>query len=199
MKGGWQCLPPLEWSGIPCQIFMKFKVGQKVRVKKDLVIGRQYGEYCFNIHMVNLRGKILVVSSVFDNGYHVEEPSYFIFSDEMLEPAEFTKADLETGMVVEYRDGRLRVVFGNRLLGKQEYCLLNEFEETLLEKGTNRNMDIMKVYRPRVEQLYDIEDFFEFARLELIWERQEDPEAEEMTLAEIEKELGRKIKIISEE
>lgn len=180
---------------------MKYKVGQKVRVRKNLVVGRQYGEYCFNIHMVNLRGKILVVSSVLDNGYHVEEPSYFIFSDEMLEPAEFTKDDLETGMVVEYRDGCRRVVFGNRLLGKQAYCLLNDFEETLLTKSTSHNMDIMKVYRPRVEQLYDIEDFFEFARLELIWERQEEPEpeAEEMTLAEIEKELGRKIKIISEE
>lgn len=180
---------------------MKYKVGQKVRVKKDLVIGRQYGKYCFSSLMNYLRGNVLVISKVFDNGYYLEEPSHFYFSDEMLELVEFTKADLETGMVVEYRDGRLRVVFGNRLLGKQAYYLLNEFEETLLEKGTNRNMDIMKVYRPRVEQLYDIEDFFEFARLELIWERQEEPEpeAEEMTLAEIEKELGRKIKIISEE
>lgn len=178
---------------------MRFKEGQKVRVRKDLVVGRQYGEYCFSIRMVNLRGKILVVSSVLDNGYHLEEPSYFYFSDEMLEPADFIKSDLETGMVVEYREGSRRVVFGDCLLGKYVRCLLKEFEETLLSTGSNHDLDIMKVYRPRVEQLYGIEEIFKIENLELIWERQEELEAEEMTLAEIEKELGRKIKIVSEE
>lgn len=178
---------------------MRFKEGQKVKVRQDLVVGRQYGQHRFNGYMEPFKGRVLVVFAISDHSYRLRDASGLLFSDEMLESVDFTKSDLETGMVVEYREGSRRVVFGDCLLGKYVRCLLKEFEETLLSTGSNHDLDIMKVYRPRVEQLYGIEEIFKIENLELIWERQEEPEAEEMTLAEIEKELGRKIKIVSEE
>lgn len=178
---------------------MRFKEGQKVRVRKDLVVGRKYGQHYFNGCMEPFKGRVLVVFAISDHSYRLRDASGLLFSDEMLEPADFTKSDLETGMVVEYREGSRRMVFGDRLLGQSTYYSLNDFEETLFEKSTRHDMDIMKIYRPRVEQLYGIEEIFKFENLELLWERKEEPEAEEMTLAEIEKELGRKIKIVSKE
>lgn len=186
---------------------MKFKVGQKVRVKEDLVVGRMYGEYRFTAAMAKYRGKTYSISDIVDDYYCLKECKnmtgdfHWKFTDEMLETVKFTKADLETGMVVEYRDGDRRLVFEDRLLGNKAYCRLNQFEETLLIIGSCHDPDIMKVYRPNMKCVYKLEDIFDDTNLNLIWERQEEsePEAEEMTLAEIEKELGRKIKIVSEE
>lgn len=186
---------------------MKFKVGQKVRVKEDLVVGRMYGEYQFTAAMAKYRGKTYFISDVLTDYYclkgckNMTGDYHWKFTDEMLELAEFTEDDLKTGMVVEYRNGSRRVVFEDRLLGNKAYCRLNQFEETLLIIGSCHDLDIMKVYRPNKKCVYELEDIFDDTNLNLIWERQEEsePEAEEMTLAEIEKELGRKIKIVSEE
>lgn len=186
---------------------MKFKVGQKVRVKENLVVGRMYGEYQFTAAMAKYRGKTYSIFDVVCDHYqlsgcmNMDGNFYWYFTDEMLELAEFTEDDLKTGMVVEYRNGSRRVVFEDRLLGHKAYCRLNQFEETLLIIGSCHDLDIMKVYRPNMKCVYELEDIFDDTNLNLIWERQEEsePEAEEMTLAEIEKELGRKIKIVSEE
>ncbi len=65
---------------------MKFKVGDKVRVKSTLSAYEVYGSVGVLPQMVALSGTILTIREVDCNNYIVEE-NIFRWSDEMLEPA----------------------------------------------------------------------------------------------------------------
>lgn len=104
----------------------------------------------------------------------------------------FTKADLENGMVVECRNGERYLVLKGKLLDGAHWKHISDYTAEMKEyvKGTYP-YDIMKVYDTiGVTNLHNI---FSDENLILIWERQE---VEEMTLAEVCKLLGREIKII---
>jgi|GEM_PF-662195 hypothetical protein len=82
---------------------VNFKVGDKVRVRKDLEVGREYGEYLFTSSMKRLAGKISVITGI--NSYadayllkHRDEG----WTDEMLEPVPIKKTlkNMEKGDVV---------------------------------------------------------------------------------------------------
>lgn len=64
----------------------KFKVGDKVRVKSDLVLWKAYGGDTFVDGMNHLRGKTVTIKTVLENGkYRIGEESYS-WTNEMLEP-----------------------------------------------------------------------------------------------------------------
>ena len=64
---------------------MKFKVGDKVRVRKGLINGCYYGNYRFVSGMENHRGKIVTIKSVESDGlYQILEDVYY-WTDEMFE------------------------------------------------------------------------------------------------------------------
>jgi hypothetical protein len=68
---------------------MKYKVGDKVRARKDLVVNKQYGTQVFVDSMMELRGKIVTIQCVINNSYYVEEDKNicpYRWTDEMLEP-----------------------------------------------------------------------------------------------------------------
>lgn len=108
---------------------------------------------------------------------------------------EFTKADLKDGMVVEYTNGWRRMVLGQNLIGDKLYVPLCTYTDDLREEH-EPVYTINKVYKSHACFLGEIrEDDF----LTLIWERKEEkPEPEEMTLAEVCKALGKEIKIVKE-
>lgn len=66
---------------------MKYKVGDKVRVKSDLVVGKSYGEHVFVYDMIKFSGKIVAIESVLKYGYHIKEGAY-LWTDEMFESVE---------------------------------------------------------------------------------------------------------------
>ncbi len=63
---------------------MKFKVGDKVRVREDLEINKMRGNYEFIKEMVHLKGEIVTIKEVLKSGYRIEE-EYYMWTDEMLE------------------------------------------------------------------------------------------------------------------
>lgn len=63
---------------------MKFKVGDKVRVREDLEYGFLYGAWCCNAKMISFKGKELTVEKVYDEFYEVKENNWY-WTDEMLE------------------------------------------------------------------------------------------------------------------
>lgn len=67
---------------------MKYKVGDKVRVRSDLEIGEYYGDDQFIDEMADLRGKIVTIESVCSSNYkecyYISE-SIYNWTDEMLE------------------------------------------------------------------------------------------------------------------
>ena len=128
------------------------------------------------------------ISYYIDNTYRIIE-----WSNHMKK--EFTKDDLKPFMLVVMRDGRIKMVtdetFSDKCGNYNSICNYNEN----LENKMDRQFDIMKIYS-RPESKTDYLSFDLSRRGEPIWERKE---VEEMTLSEIEKILGKKIKIISEE
>lgn len=177
---------------------MKFKVGDKVRVRGDLVLNHTYGNYFFVSIMEKFKGKIVTIISVCNNRYEIEEDNKrYYWTDEMLEPnvVNFTKADLKDGMVVEYQNGDRRMVLGDKLIADFGFAFLSSFTDTL--EGIKYNdMIIDKVYKSTAHTLVN---YFKDHNLTLIWERPKEEPIKEMTVAEIEKELGYKVKIKSED
>ena len=112
---------------------------------------------------------------------------------------EFTKADLQDGMVVELRNGKhlLVVKRGKKLkmLTETQYYSGEDVTEDLKQKNNEKRgeLDIVKVFAPApLEKVANVLNLIEM-KGEMLWERRE-----EMTLAEVEKELGYKIKIVEE-
>ena len=64
---------------------MKYKVGDKVRVRKDLVPGNEYGGVCYVEYMDKFKGKECVITDMDGIAYQIGE---FWWTDEMLEPVD---------------------------------------------------------------------------------------------------------------
>lgn len=69
---------------------MKYKVGDKVRVRKDLVMGGNYGGSVAVDDMIDLCGSVVTIERVgAEFGYRIEEdPDDYCWTDEMFEPVE---------------------------------------------------------------------------------------------------------------
>ena len=68
---------------------MKYKVGDKVKVKEDLEIGETYGGLTFSVQMREYRGQIVTIKTADDDSYQIEEDELnWYWTDEMLEDVE---------------------------------------------------------------------------------------------------------------
>lgn len=113
------------------------------------------------------------------NGHRILE-----WSDYMQE--EFTKADLEDGMVVEYRSksyGR-RLVIGDMLIGAEGSHRLIYYNEDLIDATGDKDFDIMRIYK--IQHVSRFNEILLYSNLELIWERKE---RKKMTIEEMRKKL----------
>lgn len=179
----------------------KFKVGDKVRVKNDLKTWRKYGDYTYTEGMRDMfDGKVATIAQV-DHGlkhYHLAgDIMCYCWTDEMLELAEenqFAKADLKNGMIIEHRDGDKYMVIDDRLVQEEGFFPLSDYNDDLTD-NKYKKYDIVKVYKPITDRIFDTYDLFSTDNLDLIWEREE---VKEMTVAEIEEKLGYKVKVISD-
>lgn len=111
---------------------------------------------------------------------------------------EFTKADLEDGMVVEQRDGNMYLVLAGKAVRKGRCNHIDGYTDDLKWEGYTGG-DIVKVYRITPESLGCIEDVFIKSNLELIWER---TESKKMTIEEMRQKLeeltGEEIEVMQE-
>jgi hypothetical protein len=67
----------------------KYKVGDRVKIRTDLEVDKEYGEDVFVLEMASSRGKILSISRLVEGGYNIEGYSYpsqnLRFTDEMID------------------------------------------------------------------------------------------------------------------
>lgn len=108
---------------------------------------------------------------------------------------EFTKADLKDGMVVEEQRGVMGVVLKDRILYEDGWDSLISWGEDLRSNSCD-GFDIVKIYKIRIESIYELSNILNIENLELIWER---TETKRMTAEEMRKKLeeltGEKIEV----
>ena len=181
---------------------MKFKVGDKVKVK-DSWFGFT-GEVGL---IVRIDGPAKYPYRVkFDV---VDEEDEELFAEgslelvkEKAEKQSFTKSDLKTGMGVVLRNGdKAHVLLGTddgdvmRFLEKDTWDTLKSANEDLTWKGMD-NFDIVEVYSTKLASRYLTDMVFE---AKCVFKREEpkpEPEPTKMTMKEINEHFGKPIEIV---
>ena len=93
---------------------MKYKVGDKVRVRKDLELDKKYGDVLYSLDMDEFKNKECVITKVGFIAYKINNSVHW-WSEEMLEPVdelleyaleklEMTKEELEDEMRIDKED-----------------------------------------------------------------------------------------------
>ena len=91
---------------------MKFKVGDKVKVRKDLKTDRYYGGVRFDSDMRKMKGRTVTIIGAFDDDSYRVEGSIFYWTDEMFENKEYTYEDLKKspiGTKITFEDGNFNI------------------------------------------------------------------------------------------
>lgn len=125
---------------------------------------------------------------MFSSYRHYNSEGYEILEWSDYMNKEFTKTDLEDGMVVEQRNGNMYLVLAGKAVRKGRCNRIDGYTDGLKWEGRTgyTGGDIVKVYRITPESLRRIEDVFIKSNLELIWER---TESKKMTVEEMKQKL----------
>ena len=85
----------------------KFKVGDKVRVKKNLKIGHKYGKDIFVKEMEYMRGEIATITAIYCDGkkFSIKGSTYFL-TPEMVEPVIDNKLIFNGNATILFKDGK---------------------------------------------------------------------------------------------
>ena len=85
---------------------------------------------------------------------------------------EFKKSDLKDGMVVETRDKDLYFVFNERLIRKEGWDSLNNWNEDLTTLYDIANYDIIRIFTVNTTKVRCLNDLLEKDNLDLLWEEE---------------------------
>lgn len=140
---------------------MDFKVGDKVRIKKDLDSKKDYKVRIVS-EMEKYKGTVAkIVGRRASNSYVLDiDESCWRWSDdtfELVEEKEFTKSDLQDGDIVTLRNGLKYRKSGRKICTRYTSISLNYFTENLKYREQNKgNIDIIKIERPtKYETVYE--------------------------------------------
>ena len=114
---------------------MKFKVGDKVRVREDLEVGKDYGNYNIVEDMKKYKGKEFIINEVRRNYYRLKDENWYCWTDEMLEPVEEGEKD---NMNIE----QLNLEYKNKM-----DALMEEYKEKIKETTKKEEPFIKKGQR----------------------------------------------------
>lgn len=87
----------------------KFKVGDKVKVRKGLVADKYYDDVCCNSSMARMGGEVFTIRDTHKDWYKATENEWN-WSDQMLEPAEKTLDNLCRGDMIRDSHGDTRKI-----------------------------------------------------------------------------------------
>lgn len=183
---------------------MKYKVGDKVRIKTWESLVREFG--LVNHRNINVKygvlgemkkhcGKDVLVKNVHHDYYELElddERCWSWYKDTITDAT----PELEVNMLVKIRNGSVYVVTKNSLSRVGGFLHSSDYFNDLKHESID-DFDIMEIYVcDNMHKLYkDISNFGEIRtdNAKLIWERNP---ITELTVEEIEERLGYKVKIV---
>lgn len=168
---------------------MKYKVGDKVRVRKDLIVNEVYGNESFVIGMKDMRGKVATITEVHESVelYRIKECGYS-WAEEMFEE-NGDKPSLK-GKIVEVAAGYTYYMI------TETRGLREGYHATGVSWSATNDFYPVRVWEVDGGKARNLEHLCEEAKGELIWEKE--TKKVEMTVAEIEAKLGYSVKIVKE-
>lgn len=130
---------------------MKFEVGDKVKIRRNLKDGEKYNGIPFVEKMKKYEGRIAKITMIISTGYELDiDDGKYYWSDDMLEMEwKFSKEDLRDGDIITLRSGVELIKMGKTIQNEYVTISLKDFTEKLedpMKPGTNRG--IIKVERP---------------------------------------------------
>lgn len=134
----------------------KFKVGDKVRLKKGLVSGKDYGQSCecgecLFVESMRFSG-VKTIESSFSKYWLISgQPGYFTYSDDMFEPAE----DLHK--IVITSDGKTTTakLYNGKKVEKTASTVCSEKDEYDFTAGAKIAMDRLTAQEPPKPKYYN--------------------------------------------
>ena len=125
----------------------KFKVGDKVKVRKGLIANKYYDGMRCNSTMTRMGGQVLTISAIYSDRYQ-DDVCGLWWSDEMLEPAEKTLYNLEKGDIVSFdNNGEKR-----KVLTVIDNCYLLSYPDNFTSASSWYTADDLKYYECTVRQ-----------------------------------------------
>lgn len=125
---------------------MKYKVGDKVKVREDLKPNEYYDGIRFDGNMQKMKGKTVTIEKVFpDKSYWIEEYG-FIWSDEMLEDVEEENTiseEMTIGQVIDNLMNNPDIIIKKLTQLAEECQKVNEDLKTKL-KSKQAEIDFLK-------------------------------------------------------
>jgi hypothetical protein len=126
----------------------KFKVGNKVKVRSDLIAETVYDGVYVNKRMIKYCDKILTIEGVKKDCYVVEDNDWD-WNDEMLEPAGKTLYNLEKGDIVLFEKNGEKC----KVLAVIDNCCLLSYPDNFTSANSWYTVDDLKYYECTVQQL----------------------------------------------
>lgn len=121
---------------------MKYKVGDKVKVRSDLKCEEYYGGITFNFEMNKFKGMEITIERVNYGGYYEVLETPYNFTDEMLEPVEeMTAEELAKiiGNICEVHNECKECPF--RDINSEDYCVIR------MGKNVDKTLKIAKQWK----------------------------------------------------
>lgn len=123
---------------------MKYKVGDKVKIREDLIVDVEYGSDSFAEEMAQYKGKTATITDVYWDKYEIDlDDSDWCWTDEMFE--DIVKDDTikdNTAMTVEDLLNKTDVEKGGFII--TIYYPNAYFETTIGHNKINRNSELYK-------------------------------------------------------
>ena len=167
---------------------MKFKVGDKVRVREDLVVDEKYGDLHLTKSMERFKGQIVTIEEVREEDrtrYNLkEDDNKFWWSTEMLEPIEKEKNNMNIeelnleyktkmdALMEEYKTKAKELAEGELFIREgQRYFVINDYFRILTTKNFDCEDDVERIQIGNCYPFIDENKEEVYKEVELIAER----------------------------
>lgn len=124
---------------------MKYKVGDKVKIREDLIECQQYGKMSFiGSGMVACKGRTAMIDEILDDGrYHINiDPEGFIWTDEMFEEVGDIEKEADNDFTVENVLNHTDVESGGMII--EVFYPTASFKATIGHNRIVRNSELYK-------------------------------------------------------
>lgn len=111
---------------------MKFKVGDRVRIRTDLKIFEKYGSQYFVRDMKQHEGKIAIITRVFDDYYFINLDSFY-WTDEMLKPCDAVLTISQLQSEIDKLSNKVQKEYSNVISNRDKVNYLKEQLKQLKE------------------------------------------------------------------